>query len=105
MYEFMIDDESRPLPERKAWMVLSHVPSVHGMRIDSIERCVTTAEGHEVVIRSDGSLWRVTVDRDYSNPRVERQEMRLPERGRRPQQTHHSRAYERLGAQLFPTLA
>lgn len=107
MYEFMSNDTSRPLAERKAWMILDHVPAIakQQMRIDSIERCVSDAHGHEVVFKSNGSLYRVTTERDYSNPTLQKQEIKLPQRRQVKEAPRHSRTYERLSAQLFPTLA
>ena len=107
MYEFMINDESRPMQERNAWMVLSHVSVIaeRQMRIDSIERYVHDAQHHEVVFKSNGSLYRVTTERDYSNPTLQKQETKLPPRRQVKEAPRHSRTYERLSAQLFPTLA
>lgn len=107
MYELMIDDQSRPLPERNAWRVLSHVREIaeRQMRIDSIERYVHDAQHHEVVFKSNGSLYRVITERDYSNPTLQKQEVRLPQRRQVKEAPRHSRMYERLSAQLFPTLA
>ena len=105
MYEMFSNDTTRPLPERKAWMILSHVPSVHGMRIDSIERCTFDGVHHEVVIKSDGALYRIRTERDYSSPSVEKQEIRLPQRRQVKEAPRHSALYERLSTQLFPSLA
>jgi len=105
MYEFMINDESRPLPERKAWMVLSHVPEVYKMRIDSIERCVSNGDGHEVVLRSCGRIYVVRTERDYTNPTITKQEIKEQPERRKYTKSYHSKAYDRLSAQLFPTLA
>ena len=107
MYEMMSNDERRPLAERKAWMILDHVPAIaeRQIRIDSIERCVSDMNGHEVVFKSSGSLYRATVERDYSNPTLQKQEVRLPQRRQVTEAPKHSNLYERLSAQLFPTLA